>query len=319
MSIIPVPSTRVSDVFVRQRLLAQVETDQLDLFKLQNQISSGNRLNLPSDDAPAALRAVSLQAQLDQNTQFQNNVQTSQTYLGATDSAMSQIVQMIDNAKGIASASVGSTATDSQRASAASQIQDLITQLVNNGNQIFRGRYLFAGANTSLQPFVQTQSGIVYQGDQKTISSYSNINALFNTNVTGDAAFGGFSQQVQGQADLNPVLTDNTQLADLNGGSGVTPGSVSISDGTHTSIVDLSSAKTIGDVVKLLDAHPPAGRTLTTQVTDTGLTLQLDAAGGGNLVVGEVGCGTSAYQLGIAGQLSNTGPLIGWVLNPRFS
>lgn len=319
MSIIPVPSTRVSDVFVRQRLLAQVETDQLDLFKLQNEISSGNRLNLPSDDAPAALRAVSLQAQLDQNTQFQNNVQTNQTYLGATDSAMSQIVQMIDNAKGIASASVGSTATDSQRASAATQIDDIITQLVNNGNQVFRGRYLFAGANTSLQPFVQTQTGIIYQGDQKTISSYSDINALFNTNVTGDAAFGGFSQQVQGQADLNPVLTDNTQLADLNGGLGVTPGSVSISDGTHTSIVDLSSAKTIGDVVKLLDAHPPAGRTLTTQVTDTGLTLQLDAAGGGNLVVGEVGGGTSAYQLGIAGQLSNTGPLIGRDLNPRLT
>lgn len=319
MSIIPVPSTRVSDVFVRQRLLSEVETDQLELFKLQNQISSGNRLNLPSDDAPAALRAVSLQGQLDQNAQFQNNVQTNQSYLGATDSAMSQLVQMIDSAKALASGAVGSTATNSQRSAAASQIQDLITQLLNNGNQLFRGRYLFAGSNTPIQPFQQTQMGIVYQGDQKTISSYSDINALFNTNVTGDAAFGGFSRQVQGAIDLNPVLTDTTPLADLNGGLGITPGSVSVSDGTQTNIVDLSSANTIGDVVKLLGAHPPAGRTLTAQVTATGLTLQLDTAGGGNLVVGEVRGGTTASQLGIAAQLTNTGPLIGVDLNPRLT
>ena len=319
MSIIPIPSTRVSDVFVRQQLLNEVEADQLSLFKLQNQISSGNRLNLPSDDAPAALRAVSLQNQIDQNNQFQTNVQTNQSYLGATDSAMSQIVQILNTAQGIASGAVGSTATDAQRAAAATQIQDEITQLTNIGNQIFRGRYLFSGSNTVVQPFAQTPPGIVYQGDQKTISSYSDVNALFTTNVTGDAAFGGFSQQVQGSADLNPVLTDATPLSQLNGGQGVSLGSVQISDGSHTSVVDLSSAKTIGDVVKLLDANPPPGRTLTTEVTPTGLTLQLDSAGGGNLVVSEVGGGSTAAQLGILGQLTNTGPLIGGDLNPALT
>lgn len=319
MSIIPIPSTRVSDVFVRQQLLNEVEADQLGLFKLQNQISSGNRLNLPSDDASAALRAVSLQGQIDQNNQFQTNVQTNQSYLGATDSAMMQIVQILNTAQGIASGAVGATATDAQRSAAATQIQDQITQLMNIGNQLFRGRYLFAGSNTVVQPFLQTQAGIVYQGDQKTLSSYSDVNALFTTNITGDAAFGGFSQQVQGSADLNPVLTAATPLSQLNGGQGVNLGSVQISDGSRSSVVDLSSAKTIGDVVKLLDAHPPAGRTLSTEVTPTGLTLQLDSAGGGNLVVSEVGGGTTAAQLGIAGQLTNTGPLIGGDLNPALT
>ena len=59
-SIIPVPTTRVGDYFVRQRLVGQVQNDQLDLFKLQNQISTGNRMQLPSEDAPAALRAINL-------------------------------------------------------------------------------------------------------------------------------------------------------------------------------------------------------------------------------------------------------------------
>lgn len=319
MSIIPIPSTRVSDVFVRQRLLAEVQADQLSLFNLQNQISTGNRLNLPSDDAPAALRAVSLQSQIDQNNQFQTNVQTNQSYLGATDAAMSQIVQIMNTAQGIASGAVGSTATNAQRAAAATQIQNSITQLMQIGNQLFRGRYLFAGSNTIVQPFVQTDAGVVYQGDQKTISSYSDINALFNTNITGDAAFGGFSQQVQGFSDLNPVLTAATPLSQLNGGQGVNLGSLQVSDGANSKTIDLSTAKTVGDVVKLLDANPPPGRTLTTEITPTGLTLQLDAAGGGNLVVNEVGGGTTAAQLGILGQLNNTGPLIGQDLNPALT
>jgi len=173
------------------------------------------------------------------------------------------------------------------------------------GNQLFRGRYLFAGSNTVVQPFVETQAGIVYQGDQRTISSYSDINALFNTNVTGDAAFGGFSQQVQGFSDLNPVLTAATPLSQLNGGKGVNLGSLQVSDGTNSKTIDLSTAKTVGDVVKLLDANPPAGRTLTTEITPTGLTLQLDAAGGGNLVVeGFLGEGQSqgAERLGALGR-----------------
>ena len=319
MSIVGIPSTRVSDVFVRQRLLDEVQADQLELFKLQNQISTGNRLNLPSDDAPAALRAVSLQGQIDQNNQFKTNVQTNQSYLGATDSALSQVVDLLNTAKGIASGAVGSTATDAQRATAATQIQNEIDQLMQVGNQIFRGRYLFAGANTVVQPFVQTPAGIVYQGDQRSISSYSDVNALFNTNVTGDAAFGGFSQQVLGSVDLNPVLTAATPLSDLHGGLGVSLGSLQISDGTHAKVIDLSAAKTVGDVVKMLDANPPLGRTLTTEITPTGLSLQLDAAGGGNLTVSEVGGGTTASQLGIVGQISTTGPLIGQDLNPVLS
>ena len=59
--IIPIPTTRVGDLFVRQRLVGQVQHDQLALFRLQNQISTGQRLQLPSDDAPAALRAINLQ------------------------------------------------------------------------------------------------------------------------------------------------------------------------------------------------------------------------------------------------------------------
>ena len=59
-----IPTSRVSDAFIRERLLGQVRFSQLALFRLQNAISTGRRIELPSEDAPAALRGSALQTLL---------------------------------------------------------------------------------------------------------------------------------------------------------------------------------------------------------------------------------------------------------------
>ena len=72
--------------------------------------------------------------------------------------------------------------------------------------------------------------------------------------MTGADAFGALSTGVSGTANLTPNVTAATRLADLNGGLGVSKGSITISDGIHSSVVDLSSAVTVGDVAKLIEA-----------------------------------------------------------------
>jgi flagellar hook-associated protein 3 FlgL len=319
MNITPVPSSRVSDSFVRQQLLEQMQQQQQNLTKLQNEISSGSQLTLPSDNAPAALRAVGLQSLLAQNKQYTTNLTTNSTYLSASDSALSQVDTLLTNVQGIALGATGSTATDAARQAAQSQVKNAMGQIMSLANTVFSGRYLFGGSRTNVQPFALSTGGVAYQGNTASLSSYANTGNLFTTNVTGDSAFGGFSSEMLG-GDLSPALTISTTLADLNGGQGVTPGSIQISDGHQTSTVDLSSAANVGDVVKMIEAHPPAGRTVSVQVTATGLAVSLDAAGGGTLSVSDVGGGKTATQLGIAGSLfGSTGPLIGGDLNPALT
>ena len=63
------------------------------------------------------------------------------------------------------------------------------------------------------------------------MASLSDVNQLFQTNVTGADAFGALSAGVSGTADLTPNVTADTNLADLNGGQGVSKGSIVVSDG----------------------------------------------------------------------------------------
>ena len=61
---------------------------------------------------------------------------------------------------------IGTTATDAQRTAAAEQINQIIQQLVNTGNQQFDGRYLFSGSETAVQPFNTLANGDVqYAGN----------------------------------------------------------------------------------------------------------------------------------------------------------
>lgn len=319
MNILPVPSSRVSDTFVQQQLLEQMQQQQQALDKLQQEISSGSQLTLPSDNPSAALQAVGLQSLVAQNQQYSTNLSTDSSSLSASDTALGQVSTLLDNIQGVALGAIGSTATASSRQAAVSQVQDTLNQIVSLANTVFDGKYLFAGSAANGQPFQLTSAGVEYNGNDGILSSYGDAGNLFTTNVTGDNAFGGFSADIGGAA-LDPIVTANTPLSDLNNGTGVKLGSISITDGQNTSIVDLSSAATLGDVVKMIEAHPPSGRTVTARITNTGLSVSLDAAGGGNLTIANVGGDTTATQLGIAGSLfGTTGPLVGTNLNPSVT
>lgn len=315
--IIPIPSTRVSDVYIRQRLLSQTQSDQRELFRAQNTIATQRRVVTPSDDAPAALRGISIQRLLERKEQVSVNLQTNNSYLSATDTALSNVSSLLASTRATAVSVVGTTATDTERESAAIEVERLIQQLIDVSNQSFRGRTLFSGSDTTSLSFESSGDGVLYSGDEKNILSYSDIDVLFETNLNGIEVFGGLSPAVVGIEDLNPIVINKTRLSDLRGGVGISDGSIAVSDGTNTKIIDLSKAETVGDVVRLLEANPPQGRAVQAAVTPTGITVELDSAGGGGLTLKEVAGGTTVVELGLLTELgTGTGPINGADLDP---
>ncbi|MEO2045532.1 MAG: flagellin [Pirellulales bacterium] len=320
MSIAPIPTSRVSDLFTRQRLTQQFQTDQLDIFRLQNQISTGLRINLPSDDGPAALRAITLQRLLERKSQLKTNTQTGQSFLAATDTALNDLANTLGDLRGAVLGVAGTASSQQERNAVIEEVNRTIEQLVQTGNRKFRGRFLFSGSQTSTQPYQFEGEFVKYSGNENQVNSYSDLNVLFASNSSGQSVFGGISEAVLGSTDLNPQVTAQTLLSSLRGGQGIsTSGALQVSDGTQVSIVDLSNATSMGDVARFIEENPPSGRVVTVTVTGQGLTLQLDSAGGGNLTVTEVGSGSIANELGILEEFGvSTNPLVGGDLNPRL-
>jgi flagellar hook-associated protein 3 FlgL len=312
----PIPTTRVSDALIYQRLLAQLRFDQQEVFRLQQAISTGQKFALPSDNAPAALRSIGLQRLIERKTQVQQSLATADSFLAASDNALSLVSSLLADARGAALGVSDTVSTPEAKRAVAQQVERAITQLIDIGNQSFRGRYLFGGSLTTQQPFAVQQGYVLYRGNDGELPAYGDIDLLLSTSIPGSRLFGAVSAAVQGSVDLNPVLKPETPLAHLRGGQGIRPGSIALSNGTDTRIIDISRASTIGDVARLLEANPPSGSKVTAYVTDTGLVVQLDA---GDLTIREVAGGTTVNELGILTETGvGTAPVVGRDLNPTL-
>ena len=302
--IIPVPTTRITGLLTRQRLTQQAQNDQLDLFRIQEQISTGLRITLPSQDAPAALRAISFQRLLDRKEQLGSNINSGLQFLASTDASLAGeggVANLLSQIKAETLGVVGTVATDQQRQAAIEAINGALNSLVTLGNRQFNGRYLFAGSQTSQPPYSIEDGNVIYHGDDQEVQNYSDIGVLFSSSISGQEVFGGISKAVEGQVDLDPSLNADTLLSSLRGGRGINAnGSLQIADAdtNSISIVDLSRATTVGDVVKLIEDNPPSGTQVNVSITGDGLRIELP---GGNLVIDEVGTGTTARELGVLG------------------
>jgi flagellar hook-associated protein 3 FlgL len=299
----PIPTTRVGSYFIRQRLVNQVQGDQLDLFRLQTQVSTGKRIFRPSDDAPAALRAIALQRTIQRKEQSERNLEGSRSVLAVADTALNSVGGILRDVRAAALETTSNLTSSESRQAAVAQIDAALSSLLTSGNSNYNGRYLFAGSRTNVTPFEMSGQFVSYTGNEKILQNYVDLEQLFTTNLPGTEVFGGISGEVRGTVDVNPQLTSDTLLTAINGGTGIDTNSaitINVTNGptTTSSIVDLSGAITIDDVIRRIEANPPAGSGLRVDVVNNGLTVSTTTSGA-TVRISEVGTGRAARELGI--------------------
>src|SRR5215213_9741694 len=108
----PVPSTRSTNLLAQTRLLQQLNSDQLDLQRLQTSISTGRRIERPGEDAAAAQRGQIVQRLLELKAQAKTNAQTAQSYLDATDAALANVATLLTDVRSSALGAASDTATE---------------------------------------------------------------------------------------------------------------------------------------------------------------------------------------------------------------
>ncbi len=327
MSILPLPTSRVSDYLARTRLAQQTQSDQLELFRVQNQISTGRRIFSPSEDGASALRAITLQRSLERKDQLQVNLRSAQSSLTSADSSLNEVATILNNTRADALGVAGTTATDEQRLTTRTDVLAALERLVGFGNSTYQDTFLFAGSRSLTSPYTYNGSYVEYSGNEANQLRNVDAGIIFDTNIPGDDVFGGLSEPVRGGRDLNPHVTSKTLLSDLNDGQGVTAGgSIEISfvpfattTETERAVIDLSTARTLGDVARLIEANGPPTAQLQVSITGRGLTIgtQPESATPGSVVVREVAAGGTAGELGILSETPQT-TVVGADLGPSI-
>jgi flagellar hook-associated protein 3 FlgL len=134
------------------------------LAKAQRQVTTGRRVNTPSDDPLAARTIVHERAEMSTIDAYQRSADTASSRLSAADTALTGLIDLYTQALSTAAAARTSTATDSSRAALASSIRGLRDSVLTQINAQFAGRPLFAGSASEGRAYDGTPGNWSYLG-----------------------------------------------------------------------------------------------------------------------------------------------------------
>lgn len=312
MSSIGSSFARAPNLLTSNMLQRGITRTSLELLTVQEQISTGRRVNRPSDDPIGTSVIAVLDGRIERSDQRLRNIQHASATLNTLDSALGESTDLAREAVAIASEQLNTTSDAVTRQNQAVVVQSLLNELFSTANRNYLDIHVFGGSTSARAPIEEFRGGFRYVGQGDGLRTDIGDELDLPITIGADLPFGSLSTRVKGDVDLNPALTRDTMLTDVRGARqlGISAGqmNITVDDGVtpQTFSVDLSAAKNIGDVLDIIEsairaADPAAldGAYPTSAVA--GERLSLDVAVGYGITFNDIGAGTTARDLGLQG------------------
>lgn len=156
-------------------------------------LSTGKRINRPSDDPSRLSSYMQSLGDLTQLDQYGLNVANAKLRVGITDSTLSEMSNLMNEAYQLALQGNDQTSSDADLANITSRLTSIKEDLVNLSNTKIGSNYIFSGYLTSTQPFAEgaTPPTVEYNGDNNFLMVKVSDNKTVQTNIDADEAFMG--------------------------------------------------------------------------------------------------------------------------------
>ncbi len=207
---------RISTTQIYRQGIEAFGQQQVKLSKLQQQISTGVKLTKPSDDPAASSRALELQQSVSIRTQYQVNITLADNRLSLEETTLASIETMIFRLKELAIQSNNAALDQVSLRAIAVEVEERTEELLSLANtRDGNGDFLFAGYQSTTQPFVDSITGsiqhVVYNGDQGQRSLQISESRQITVDNSGSELF----------MELSSVTALNETTAAANTGTGV--------------------------------------------------------------------------------------------------
>ena len=197
-------------------LLVDVAQVQQQINTDEQEIASGQSVNVPSNNPAAAAELVQNAGQTSQSDQFQRSIGSVQGEIQSADSTLNSVITALQQAISLGVEGANGTVNASDRAAIVTQVQGIQSQLLSLANLTYQGNYVFAGTVTQTTPYVldpNSTSGVTYQGNSGVNTVTLGNQFSLQTNVPGSQLFSSAGNDVfQSIQDLITSLQSGTGI-----------------------------------------------------------------------------------------------------------
>lgn len=189
---------RISTQMLYQISNTDLTSMQSSILKLNQQVTAGQKVLVPSDDPVAAARALDMSQTQALETQYETNRKNANGSLAAVQSTLTSMTNMLSKLKSDVISAGNSTYTNAERANLAAELKGNFDEVLGYANATDgQGNYIFSGYKSTTQPYsLDGSGGVTYSGDQGFMSLQVDSSRTMQVNLSGQAVFQGGGQDI---------------------------------------------------------------------------------------------------------------------------
>lgn len=144
---------RMSNVAMNRSSVNIVNSTAIKYDKVIIQSTSGMKIQKGHEDPVLAHKALQLENIKANNTQLARNAEDAKSFINYTETTLGQVADLVTTVKELMIRASSDTINNESRDALVQQVNQIILEVANIGNQQFNGKYIFAGTNTTTKPY----------------------------------------------------------------------------------------------------------------------------------------------------------------------
>ncbi len=154
---------RITNKMMTNNMMSNINKNKWNMTALEQQYSSGKKIQKPSEDPIIAVRALRLRTNLSElNQYYEKNIPDAKSWMDVTESALDTVNGILTSINTYCVQGSTDTLTATDRSAIVQNLEQLKSQIYQEGNTNYAGRYVFTG--------YKTDSSLLFNEDTSNLS-----------------------------------------------------------------------------------------------------------------------------------------------------
>lgn len=194
---------RITQNMMNNSLLNNLRNNYSQMDRYMEQLSSGKKINRPSDDPVVAMRGINYRSELSGVEQYDRNMGELRNWMDISDETLDQTNQALSRVREIVVQASNDTYEEKQRENMSKEIDQIRNHLIDLANTKVNGKHIFNGTNTLEPRFSEDGELLAAEGNDDgvmiEVSEGIQIRANINpSNVFSEDLFNDLNNLVNG-------------------------------------------------------------------------------------------------------------------------
>lgn len=143
---------RITNNMTTNKMLLNINRNATTVDNLYNQLTTGKKIQMPSDNPIIASRALKFRTNISETEQYKRNVSQGTSWMEITEQGFSNTITIMKSIRDLCVQGSTGTLEVSDRQKIAADIENLFAQIGSEMNVAYAGRYVFSGYRTDEPP-----------------------------------------------------------------------------------------------------------------------------------------------------------------------